>query len=706
MAYQDPYAATAISANKKTGKSSANDPYAATAVQQVTATTVPTAAATIPDSGSLRPLTDRERFLNPDLYPVGLKDEPLGENLKNLAQRGGVGVFQLADAAMHPRQTVASILASLLPEPAVHAANKVVDIENRVPGAHYLTTHLPEGTTNPLQQAYQALITSRGPMEVAGKAAPLAGQALAGEAFSLAGPEIAGDLRAGAGSVARAATNTGAGPIKELVKETQAKNKTIDAVNADRLAAHEKATRAAADANAAAQRAYNQKVGQTIQQRRAVATADQTRRTAAAQTQVYGSQLIYRLNQLDRALRDRAGTMFDAVREKVSQSAQPPLPGTELGSAARAALSKVTGSSDLPKPFRDILAKYPESEPEFIEYQGAKIPKDNRLYDVLKQQGVGQSPSVTFKDLQGYYSETGAELAKGTLLGDVYVATRDLHNAVGNMMQEMADQAGAGKQFWDSRVFYRNYMDAFHEPTGPSGSGSPIAQTLLAKDPTTAVAKFSGAAGDRGVAILRRYDPALADLAQRAGAIKRDTAAATAAVPRTAKSITSIPAAKTTTVPPVELKPSETISSPDTAAARRAAAESRINKIENRGQWAATWPLFQAARALWGGHIPSIPTMGLESVGMLATVKATTHLLRYPPLLKFLEQARPEDIPLIPPELRGDLPGLVTLAQRQGIKVAPALVAAAAGTGNQLAGQPSQSVQTILKVMQLVGMPQ
>ena len=43
-------------------------------------------------------------------------------------------------------------------------------------------TNLPEGTPNPLQQAYQAMATSRGPMELAGKAAPLeAGQALAGE---------------------------------------------------------------------------------------------------------------------------------------------------------------------------------------------------------------------------------------------------------------------------------------------------------------------------------------------------------------------------------------------------------------------------------------------------------------------------------------------------------------------------------------------
>ena len=116
-------------------------------------------------TGAIRPLTQRERFLNPELYPVGQKGEGVGENLYNLAQRGGVGIFQLADAATHPRQTIAGMIASVLPEPVVKAANQLVDLENKIPGMHYLTTKLPEGTENPLRSAYQAAVTSRGPME-------------------------------------------------------------------------------------------------------------------------------------------------------------------------------------------------------------------------------------------------------------------------------------------------------------------------------------------------------------------------------------------------------------------------------------------------------------------------------------------------------------------------------------------------------------
>lgn len=773
MADQDPYAATAVKAPAATA--AGGDPYAATAVQPVVAPSGGDDSAGPGPTGVLRAPTERERFLNPDFYPVGLKGEGVGENLKNVAQRAGVGMFQLANAAMTPRQTVASILSSLLPEPAVRAANRVVDLENKIPGAHYLTTKLPEGVPNPVAQAYQAL--APGGWQAAGNVAPIAGQALAGEILPMVAPEIAAGARGSVESVGRIMTDTGKGPVERLVKDTRAENAKIADVNADRIArqqqdqvkadadhradllklrqkyeqdaraATEKArTGTAADraeyeskqlaakqkyeqsvrdatekhaidrasaqqANAEALRQHNQKVGQVIQQRRAVAATEQARTQAAAQTQVTGSQLIYRLNQLDRSLRDRAGVMYDAIREKVGNATTP---GSSLSTAAQDAMSKISGTSETPKIFRDILGKYPTEDPNFIEYQGAKIARGTPLYDVLAKHGAVSSPPVTFADLQGYYSELGAELSKGTLPGDVYQAARALQDSVGGLMQQLADGAGVGKQLSAARKFYRDYMDAFHEPSGPSASGSPIAQALLAKDPSIAVQKFAGASGDRGIAILRRYDPALADLAQHAQTVKRGTP--TGAVP-TRKSISTIPPAKVTPVPtgpslplppvlesapvarasnlplppvlpepetvPVDLKPMRTISAGDITAAKQAAAEASAGKWWRRGNWAAAVPIFQAMRAFWGGHIPSIPLMGLESAGVLATTKFANELLRYPPMIRFLTQARPEDVALIPPDLRGDLPGLVSQARRQGIRVAPALIAATAGSDGQ-----------------------
>ncbi len=793
MPKKDPYAATAIQAADDpyaaTAIQAADDPYAATAVQ-----TGPTRLESVdenpPPPPGLRVPTMRERFLNPEYYPVGLKGEGVGENLKNLAQRGGVGIFQLANAAMTPRQTAAGLLSSVLPDPVVRLANRAVDLENKIPGMHYLTTKLPEGTPNPLKQAYDAL--APGGWQAAGNVAPIAGQALVGEAFGVAVPEIKADIRSGVESTGRALTNTGNRPVLDLVRSTQLENEKIGAVNADRIKAFEKAQAdAAADhranllklrqkyaqdvrdatekartgtaedraqyqskqlaakqkyeqqvrdaqaayeqkkaaaekANAEAQRAYNQKIGQTVQKNRTVAATEKARADATAQTMVYGSQLIYRLNKLDRALRDRANAMYDAIREKVGNASQP---GSALSAAAQDAMKNIKGTSETPKIFRDILGKYPAEEPNFIEYKGAQIPKGTPLYDVLKEHGAVASPPVTFANLQGYYSELGAELSEGTLPGDVYLATKALQESVADIMQKMAKDAGVEKQLIAARKFYRNYMDTFHEPAGPSASGSPIAQALLAKDPSIAVQKFSGASGDRGIVDLRKYDSNLADLAQQARNVKRG--APTGKIPART-SISSVPAPKQTPVPagpslplppvlektpapraanlplpsvlpeaktvPLELKPGRMISSADIQRARDAYNQSRVNWVNRRGAWVATWPVFEAIRALWGGHIPWIPAMGIESAGTFAMVRATSAMMQYPPMLRFLTQARPEDVALIPPELRGNLPGLVTIARRQGIKVAPALIAAVSGQGQQQPQSipPAQAMHAVL----------
>ena len=152
-------------------------------------------------TGVIRPLTNRERFLDPNLYPVGQKDEGLGENLHNLGQRAGVGIFQLADAVVNPGQTVRSLASSLLPD-------QVVNRLNQLPGPKSGKSHpLPTGVPNPVQQAYNAMNTSRGPMELAGKAAPLAGQALVTMGLGKIAPAVMSDTLEMAGKARRVIPN-------------------------------------------------------------------------------------------------------------------------------------------------------------------------------------------------------------------------------------------------------------------------------------------------------------------------------------------------------------------------------------------------------------------------------------------------------------------------------------------------------------------
>jgi hypothetical protein len=442
--------------------------------------------------------------------------------------------------------------------------------------------------------------------------------------------------------------------------------------------------------------------------------------------------------------------MFDGVRELVAKSKQPPLPGTELGTAARAALAKVTGSSELPKPFRDILGKYPESDPEFIDdpTKGVnnlgRVGKDSPYYSVLKNQlGLGgkEAPPVTFADLQGYYSETGAELSKGTLSGDVYAATKELHNAVGDMMQKMAKDAGpeANKMFWDSRKFYSGYMDTFHEPTGPSGSGSPVAQALLAKDPLVAVDKFAGDSGDRGVAVLRRYSDSLANLAQDV----RQRAQTKVTVPAR-KSVADLPTPKTKPLPagsnlplpPIQepapvprasnlplppvlpepepvpyrapkLTPTKTISAEDLQRANAAAIHARGQGLASRiVGWAAIWPAFRMLSELTRTGETSLRPLAAVPVAGAAgmTVEA---LLDHPGVKDFLTRASKQQLARIPLDLQGQMPQIVAAAKVRGVPISPILAAYAATIQrNQGGKRPAQPPPSSSQPAQMQGAPQ
>lgn len=862
MPDQDPYAATAIKPGKKTAKTAApaGDPYAATAAQQ----SAPAAVANSVRSDNPPP---QEGFLASATAPfVDAAKALVPHSWGELARRATPGLAQY-DA-----------IKNMLVKPAIEQGKQAVD-EFKQANAQtpWYSMHPSLDAVNhrelALGHGLAAIVPGVGPWAAqwgqkegeqfgAGNYPGAAGTAVGNILFALA-PEALGKVPKISESLARAVTDTGAGPVKRLVKDTQAENKTIDAVNQDRIEkqrtdqikadadhrggllklrqkyeqdvrdATEKArtgtaedrakvqsknlaskqkyeqsvrdaqqkyedkktevtqsnTKASTDyqgkllklrqeyeqqvreanqkfsgnkaaieqANAESRRQYNRKIGAIAQQNRAATAAERAKVNQEGKLQVGGSQLIYGLRQLDQALRARANQMYGAVREKMAGAS---LPSDALADIVRAAQEKwIRGSPEKIKEFNAMLSTgspgpeltLADQTAQNMGYKNFRAAITNpairstlsrALPPDVWEAAVGQGTRpISWNDLQGFYEETGARIADGPQPGkaDIFKALQQAHDEIGNQMGQLSKTRGADKEFDAARKFYREYMDTFHEPTGPSGSGSPVAQALRAKDPAIAVDKFAGDAGDRGIANLRRYSDSLANLAQGV----RKTAQEKVTIPGR-KSTVDIPVPKAKPVPaganlplppvipdapisapvpaganfplpgvvepppaaraanlplppvipeaetvPVQLKPRQTVSSPDLVAARRAAYDSRLNKIESRGYWAATWPIFQAARALWGGHIPSIPTMGLESAGMLATVKATTYLLQYPPLRQFLEQARPEDLASIPPDLRGDLPGLVTLAQRQGIKVAPALLAATAGA----ARQPSQQVQ-------------
>ena len=545
-------------------------------------------------------------------------------------------------------------------------------------------------------------------------------------------------------SVVRRLAGSGPGVARELARSATEDNRAINLHNSDKLAearqkwqdaqakanadhqaevlrlrqkymlkdtpeaqAEYEAARAKAEkANADAQREYNQKIGEVAQHNRTATEAARTKVAQAARLQVGGSQLITGLQQLDKALRARAGEMYDAIREKVGNTS---LPGAGLATAAKTALQAVKGTTETPKVFRDIASKYPESDPSTIAYQGAQIPRGHPLYDVLAQNGAVTAPPVTFTDLQGYYSELGSELSKGTLPSDVYLATRALQDSIGDMMQDIAKQNGVNNQFIDARKFYREYMDTFHEPTGPSSSGSPVAQALLAKDPLVAAEKFTGNSANRGIADLRKYSHGLANLAQdmqRVGEEKVSVPARKSAMDIPTPKTKPVPAGANLPLPPVlpepesvpyrepKLSPTQTISEADLRRANEASVQRRgSSAVGSLIRLSVVWPAFHMlsdlmrGREVSPGGLAAIPAAG-------ATSMAIDEILAHQGVREFLIRPTRQQIAQIPLNLRGDMPQIVAAAKSHGLPVSPLLASyAAAIQHNQGAQQPSPTTQ-------------
>ncbi len=160
--------------------------------------------------GELRKLTQRERFEM--TYPVGVKGEGVGENVKNIANNVGVGMWQ---TIAHPIKTAESMAASITPGlTELNAYRK----------AHGLPVSAEDeqfaATPNPIKGAYQMLTGGH-----AGEQIPQAvGSAIV---MGRVVPSIEGALdlapRAARGA-ADAVAGTGPRVTKALVAKTVADN--------------------------------------------------------------------------------------------------------------------------------------------------------------------------------------------------------------------------------------------------------------------------------------------------------------------------------------------------------------------------------------------------------------------------------------------------------------------------------------------------
>lgn len=610
--------------------------------------------ATVAPQGDIRPMTQRERFLT--TYPVGEKGEGVGENLHSMAQNAGVGIFQVADAIVHPVRTAEGLIDSLNPA---------------------------SSAPNPVQQIYEGVSTRPG--EVLSQ---MAGQTLAGEGIGEAVGPVARGLKEKVANarnvVVGRLTKTSPGETADLVKETKEANEAdaakVAKTNAEQeakrkadLRQHFDKTQKVKEANVEAETGPERKTALT----HGVEKLDTDFQGDLKQT---AKDVKTRADEKYTTVRDALGPKKDATGEPIPNSA-PTIPSSELAGAVKAAEGKIEGSSENLKVFRDILSKHPEDDPDFVKYQGADIPKGHALYDVLKEQGaMGSDKPATFADLQGYYTELGDKISSGNLPGDVYQAMKSLHESIGKIMQKMADDNKVGPQLRDAQQYYANYMRTFRDPN------SPLYKAIKATERGKSIAALSGK-DQTGIEALAKYNP---ELASRANTIRGYQAEAKLipAKPKEAKPLPTL-AEKPT---PVTTE-AKTIGTEDIHAAKEKGLQERSDFIKKRGgQIALTFGVYRMLENVIHGNLTALPADFAGAVVGYGTTQAIGKLLELPAVREFLTKPTASDLAQVPPAMRSDMSKIAQIAKAKGIKVDPKL-AALLGVAATPKGPKTQKLQ-------------
>lgn len=418
-----------------------------------------------------------------------------------------------------------------------------------------------------------------------------------------------------------AVTSTGSRAVKDLAKDTQEANAKIADANAKIQASREAEVQTHGDKLATAKAQADLRSG--------LAT-----RKAALERGV--NTLSDKFHDDLKAVRDDAAEKANAKYTSLNAAlAEETIPSQSLLGHLLDASEKIKGSMTNPTIFKDI------------------------------EKAVTGGETISYDDLQGYYSELGRELSKGTLPGDIYTAYSTLQDAIGGEMQKVADSKGLGAQLTDARGSWRNLKQTFYDPK------SPLRKALNSKEPGTAVKAIIGK--DRtGIEALAKYDP---QLASRANVLRgyqeeadgiRIPQASTKATPKLA--------------PKKELAPAKKIGEEDIREAKGEHLQKSADRIRHYSTAAATWPLFYAVRDMVRGHAPNLGTIGLEMAGTAALGHGLANILEKPAVKDFLTKATSRDIATIPEDLRRDMPSIVKAAQGKGIKVSPLLVRSVQGT--------------------------
>lgn len=244
------------------------------------------------------------------------------------------------------------------------------------------------------------------------------------------------------------------------------------------------------------------------------------RNQLAAHVDTHSMELGKKINTVEKSVHKAANQKFNEVRDKIGN---PEAPSENLVSSVKSIEQDILqGIPENVKEFRAIASLAPGGEEmgglreevmQGQEMQGSYddlSPEHKATVDrIAESYGGGtvtEGKPVTWDKLQALKSRLDARLRKGRgMNGDLKRGLYKLRDDVVGEMGEMAEAKGAGKEWAGARDFWRQYKEDFHEPQGPSGSGSPVAQAREGVDPAFIRDPFLGKKSARALEILRKY---------------------------------------------------------------------------------------------------------------------------------------------------------------------------------------------------------
>lgn len=601
-------------------------------------------------------------------------DGPVKSALEDFGAGGGDVVRSIA----HPIRTVEGMAQSVQPDPGIKGG-----IESFFgPAGPFLTHNVEAFVQNParyLGQVGTGAIVGEGVGEVVGPATR-ALKATA-ESFRTGAQSMVGagerSVKSAVGKEADAA-QTSAETVKaanqSADEKTLAERGKVDEKNADAAAKDKQAkldaakkTRDAEQAHATDKAKVEGDNREAVRQQEKIAPTQQKLETASSE------------------LRARVET----AREKALKV------GNEKYNTVNAELSP------LPADMEQVHNAYQEASDSIGDVQVEP--------SILKRLGTSlqRGDALTYKDLQGMYSELGKELSKGTLAGPVYHAYDVLHDSIGSDMQRIADSKGQGAQLLDARNYWRRMKQTFGRPLT---LGDNATAAIKAANPD-----FMGddTQGNR-LRLLGSFDPEIPKVVEHIGNLRDGLEALPKAAPL--RDVVKSPPAAPKSTPAPAPTPRAEYSEPN---ATKPIEVPEVNTQEIRQKLLDRWASGESSlnkwqvRALISGGLGSTIGLlfghGLEGAELGGAASAASYVFGPSVVANILEKPAMREWLTRPPAAEIDalqkLPNadririvdglgkVVAQAKTQGIPVSP--VVAGLVAGSQITGPKTQKLRQL-----------